>query len=143
MPTKEKLKPATFKYIESEIAHHRTTAREIRNLRDEIMTDKKETDENIGRGSNSVMDIGRPTERIATRLIEHKTLRNLEEFYYAIEETYKELSDQHRELMRVRYWSNRKLDWNGVADKMNMHRNTAMKLRKEVVYTVADKVGLR
>lgn len=139
----QKLKHATFKYIESEIGHHKTTGKEIIRLREEIMSDKKENDDNYGGGVNSVRDISRPTERIATRLVEHKTLRNLEEIHYAIEDTYIELSDRHKQLMDVRYWKNRKLDWNGVADEMKLHRNTVLKLRKEVVYNIADKIGVR
>ncbi|MBT2600960.1 MULTISPECIES: transcriptional regulator [unclassified Oceanobacillus] len=138
------LRKATFKHIESELYAYNETLKEIDRLRTEIMAGGKiEIDENTMGGANSVREIGRPTERIATRLLTHKTLRNLEEIATAINDVYNMVSDDHRKVIRLKYWYDRRLDWNGVADMANMHRNTATKLRKEVVLLIADKIGWR
>ncbi|MCT1575684.1 transcriptional regulator [Oceanobacillus kimchii] len=138
------IKKATFKHIESELYAYNETLKEIDRLRTEIMAGGKiEIDENTMGGANSVREIGRPTERIATRLLTHKTLRNLEEIATAINDVYNMVSDDHRKVIRLKYWHDRRLDWNGVADMANMHRNTATKLRKEVILLIADKIGWR
>jgi RinA family phage transcriptional activator len=139
----EKLKRATFKHIESELYSYKDTLKEIKRLRAEIMSDTKEHDENIGGGVSNVRVPGRPTERIATRLLTHKTLRNLEEIATAIEEVYEIVSEDHKKVIRTKYWSNKHLSWEDVAIQCNMHRNTAMKLRRDVVLLIADKIGWR
>lgn len=137
------IKSATFKHIESELYSYKDTVKEIDSLRDEIMSPTKEHDQNTGGGSNSVRAISKPTEKIATRLLTHKTLRNLEEIATAITDVYNMVSDDHKKVIETRYWGNRHLDWDGVADMTNMHRNTALKYRKEVVLLVANKLGWR
>lgn len=137
-----KIKKATFKHIESELYAYNDTKKEILRLRDEIMNPYNEIiDENIG--SNGTEGPGRPTERMATRLLTHKTLRNLEEIIEAIDYAYDLVSDDHRKVIRTKYWGKKRLNWDGVALELSMHRNTAMKLRKEVVMLIADKIGWR
>lgn len=135
------IKKATFKHIEAELYSYKDTLKEIKKLRQDIMSGGTNTDENIGQGSNSVREIGRPTERIATRLLTHKTLRNLEEIVEAIESAYNALSDDHRKVIDIKYFSEKRLAWDDVAIQANMHRNTATKLRKDVILMVADKIG--
>lgn len=131
-------KPA-FKHIESELYFYQDTLKEIDRLRKEIMFGNSSDDENIGGGRTS--EPGRPTERIATRLLTHKRLRNLEEMAEAIEYTYNALSVDHQKVIKTKYWSKKRLNWDDVSIQLNMHRNTAMKLRKDVVYLIADKIG--
>ena len=88
-----KLKRATFRYIESELYSYKDTLKEIDQLRDEILYGRNNDDENIGGGRSSLP--GKPTEQIATRLLTHKTLRNLEEVANAITDVYKLVSDDH------------------------------------------------
>lgn len=137
------LKKATFKHIESELYSYKDTLKEIEKLRRDIMYSSKDVDENNMGGASSVRVPGRPTEQIATRLLTHKTLRNLEEIATAINDVYNMVSDDHRRVIKVKYWSNKRLNWDDVAVQTNMHRNTAMKLRKEVVLLIADKIGWR
>ena len=136
-----KLRKATFKHIESELYAYQDTLKEIKNLRMEIITGNKPPDENVGAGANSVRNPGRPTEQIATQLLTHKTLRNLEEITGAIEYAYNALSRDHQRLVETKYWSRKKLNWDDVAIQLNMHRNTALKLRKDVVMLIANKIG--
>lgn len=139
----EKLKPATFKHIEAELYGYPDTKREIQKRREEIMYPFDEEPEqiNIVKGANSVREAGRPTERIATRLMMDKKLRNLEEIVEAIDDAFEQVSDDHRSVVRTAYWERRGLNWEQVADKCNMHRNTVRKYRNEFVYLVANKIG--
>lgn len=129
--------------MESELYSYKETIKEISNLRNEIMSGNNQADENTGAGSNSVRVPGQPTEMIATRLLTHRTLRNLEEVATAITDVYKMVSDDHRKVIEVKYFSGKRLDWNDVSIQCNMHRNTALKLRGEVIRLLANKLGLR
>lgn len=142
MTVAEKLKPATFKHIEAELYGYNDTKREIKRRREELMY-VSEVDENVGAGKNSYRTPGRPTERIVTRLTMDKRLRNLEEITEAIESAYEQVSDDHRRVVKTKYWNNRNQTWEGIASECNMHRNTAKKYQKEFVMLIADKVGWR
>lgn len=139
MTVDAKLSKAAFKHIEAELYCYHDTLKEIEKLRKEIMFGNNTDDENTGGGRSSIP--GRPTERIATRLLTHKRLRNLEEMAEAITYSFNILSDDHQKLIKTKYWTRRRLNWDGVSMELNMHRNTAMKLRKDVVYLIADKIG--
>lgn len=136
-----KLKRATFKYIESELYSYKDTLKEIERLRDEILYGSAEIDENVGGGRSTIPS--KPTEQIATRLLTHKTLRNLEEVANAITDVYNLVSDDHRKVIELKYFKNPKLTWDDVAYQLKMHRNTAFKLRREVIHMIANKLGLR
>lgn len=137
MTTAVKLKKATFKHIESELYYYHDTVKEIDKLRKQIMFDKGPEDESGIRST----EVGRPTERIATRLLTHKRLRNLEEMAEAIEYAFHSLSEDHQKVIKTKYWSKKRYNWDDVSIQCNMHRNTAMKLRKDVVSLIADKIG--
>lgn len=133
------LSKAAFKHIEAELYCYHDTLKEIDRLRKEIMFGKSNDDENTGGGRSSTP--GRPTERIATRLLTHKRLRNLEEMAEAIQYTYNALTNDHKKVIETKYWSRKRLSWDDVAIQCNMHRNTCYKLRRDVVYLIADKIG--
>lgn len=137
MTVATKIRKATFKHIEAELYSYKDTQKEIQKLRIEIMAGQSFEDESGIRGT----EISRPTERIATRLLTHKTLRNLEEIVEAIDFATSHLSDDHRKVINTKYWSKKNLSWDDVSIQLNMHRNTAMKLRKDVVLLIADKIG--
>lgn len=139
MTVANKLSKAAFKHIEAELYYYHDTMKEIERLRKEIMFSNSSDDENTGGGRSSIP--GRPTERIATRLLTHKRLRNLEEMAEAISYSFNALSDDHRNVIKTKYWSRKRLNWDDVSTQLNMHRNTAMKLRKDVVYLIAEKIG--
>ncbi len=135
-----KLKNATFRYIESELYAYKDTLKEINNLRDEIMNNRVENDDGIGNNNKLPSST---TEQIATKLLTHKTLRNLEEVAQAITDVYEAVTDVHREIIQLKYFGNPNLTWGDVAIKVNYHRNTVYKLRREVIYLIANKLGMR
>ena len=140
MTALELTKP-TFKKIEAEWFKYRQTVKEIQMLREEIMNPPKEYDENIGGGRGS--EIGKPTERIATRLTTNKQLRYLTEIADAIEEVYNALPDDYKKLVQLRYWSNRDLTWDGVALKLNVSRRQAIRWRDDIIQATNEVLGWR
>lgn len=135
------LRRATFRYIESELYAYKSTHKEIKQLREQIVFDGGETDENVGGGRSNLP--GQPTEQIATKLLTHKTLQNLVKISDAITETFEEVSDDHRYIIDLKYFKNPNLYWDDVAYKLNMHRNTVFKYRREFIIIVANKLGMR
>ena len=109
-------------------------------LRNEIMF-ASSPDENIGGGRSNIPSS--PTENIATRLLTHKTLRNLEDVAHAITDVYDMVSDDHKKVIDLKYFKRKELSWDDVAYQLKMHRNTALKLRREVVQLLANKLGMR
>ncbi|MBP3038075.1 transcriptional regulator [Bacillaceae bacterium Marseille-Q3522] len=135
-----KLRPVIFKHVEAELYDYPETKREIKKLREQIMFGSSEVDENVGGGRSSVP--GRPTERIATRLLTDKRLRNLEEITEAIDWSMGQVSDECRRVIQAKYWEGGKwLTWSDVAEKCFVHRNTARKYRNKFVFLVAARIG--
>lgn len=137
-----KIRKETFKHIEKEIQDYHWTKKYIKRRREEIMNPfNDDVDENVG--SSGTSEPGRPTERIATKMMTDVTLRNMEEIIDAIDHVWYTVSEDHREVIQAKYWNGKRMNWDGVAMQVNMHRNTAMKLRKEVVMMIAEKIGWR
>ncbi|TDQ39223.1 transcriptional regulator [Aureibacillus halotolerans] len=133
------IKKATFKHVEAELFQYHETKREILKRREEILHAPRGRDENIGGGRSS--EPGRPTERIATRLLSDVRLRSLEEVVDAIETSFEQLPEHYQEVIKLKYWSGKSYTWAQIADKAYVHPNTATKMRKEIVYLVAAKLG--
>lgn len=142
MTTSIKLKKATFKHIESELYGYHDTLREIERLKNDIIHATGSDDENVGGGRSS--EIGRPTERIATRLTTHKRLNQLEEIANAIQKVFTSLEDNQQRLVKIKYWTRpQTLTWDGIADHLHVNRATAMRWRDTVVNTIAEILGWR
>jgi RinA family phage transcriptional activator len=135
------LKRAAFKHIESIVYSYDVYQRRIKEVRDNIINGQPEQDENIGAGSNSVRDPGRPTERLAVMLVTDKKLQHYEEAITAVDKAYSMLDEDRQRVIHAKYWGNRDLNWDGVAFECNVHRNTASKYRREFVELVADLLG--
>ncbi|TGA95625.1 transcriptional regulator [Sporolactobacillus shoreae] len=136
--TKDKLKTAVFKYIESEIYDYPDTVQNIKDRYQNIMyASSKQDDAGVVKGGG----VGRPTERIATALMSSTSLARLERIASAIGSSYDQMPEDHKRVIQLKYWDNRKLTMEGIASECFMHRNTASKYRKEFVYLVASKLG--
>lgn len=137
------IKKATFKHIESELYSYQETKKEIQHLRESIINFTGVEDQNDTKGKNSVRTINRPTEQIATRLVQDKQLRNAEEIVDAIDTVYDRCSEDHKRLIQIKYWGRESYNWDQLSLKLNTHRNTLMKHRKEVVEAIAKHIGWR
>ena len=134
-------KRATFKMMESEWSDYHKTVREISELREQIMNPYEAEDENIG-GSPSGR-IPAPTEKIASGLVLNKRLQHLTEIVDAIEKVYNVLPDDYKKLVRIRYWSNRQLNWDGIALEINVSRRQAIVWRNEIIQATIEYIGWR
>lgn len=136
------LKKATFKHIESEIYGYRETLKEIEILRKDIMFCSTNDDENVGGGRRSLPSS--PTERIGVRLATHRKLTRLEEVVLAIETVYEGLPADHKELVRLKYWTRpQTLTWEGIADQLHVSRATAIRWRDSIVMAISEVLGWR
>lgn len=133
----------TFKKIEAEWYNYHNTKREITLIREEIMNPfREEIDENIGGGRSN--EVGKPTERIATRLSLNKQLNHLNDIVTAIDEVYEVLPEEYKKLVQLRYWSkNRQLTWDGIALKLNVSKRQAMRWRDEIIQATSEVLGWR
>lgn len=142
MTTAIKLKKATFKHIESELYAYKDTLNEIQQLRQNIMFTKQNDDENIG-GGRSLFPSS-PTERIATRLVTHKKLNQLEEIANAIQKVYTGLPEEYQKLVRLKYWTRPQTKtWEGIAEELHVNRATAYRWRDNIVESIAEVLGWR
>ena len=136
----------TFKKVEAEWYSYHNTLKEIARLREEIMNpfEEEPDDKTIIKGANSIRDIDKPTERIATRLATHKQLRYLQEVTDAIEQVYNALPDEYKTLVRLRYWNkNKKQTWEGIALKLNVSERQARRWRDEIIQATVELLGWR
>lgn len=136
--TETKLRPVVFKHIEAELYDYPSTKKAIKRLREEIMYGSP-AEENTGGGRPS--EPGRPTERMATRLLTDKRLRNLEEIVEAVDKALDQVSDECRRVIEVKYWSHKRLSWERIADECNVGRTSALRYRRQFVYLVAEKMA--
>ncbi|WP_337969731.1 transcriptional regulator [Virgibacillus salexigens] len=145
MQTAIKPKKITFKHAESEWYNYHHTLKEIARLRENIMNpfDEDPDDPTIVKGANSVRNPGNPTERIATRLTTHKQLNHLKEVADTIGQVYNALPDDYKELVRVKYWSNKRLTWDGISLELNVSKRQAMRWRNEIIQTTVELLGWR
>src|SRR5699024_9949014 len=99
MTTTEKLRAATFKYIESEVFHLHETLRMIDLIKHEIIHGTNRDIDSPQPGRNSVRNITDETAIKGTELYEHKRLREMEKKSKAILKVYNNLIDEKQELI--------------------------------------------
>lgn len=139
---KEKLKPGTFKHIESELYCYWETVQEIKRIRMEIIGANPFQGDNVG-GSRGNLP-GDPTGRTVTTLLMHRRLEQLERIVGAIRAVYDELPEEKQELIRLRYWTKPQTrTWEGIAQELNVGRMTAFRWREEIVKAIAERLGWR
>lgn len=135
------VRKGTFKHIESELFAYHETKREINQIMQDILHGTTAV-ENKGGGKSNLP--GDPTNRLATALVTHKRLKQLETIANAIEEVYIQLPEEKQKLVKLKYWTRpQTLTWDGIARTLNVGRATAIRWRNEVVFAVAYTIGWR
>jgi len=133
------MKKETFRHIEAELYCYHETLKEIEKKRQEIMYNYR-PDENIGGGKSNIP--GSPTETVATRLAENIELKRLEEIVGAIKFVYDSSPEEHKKLIKLKYWTKPQLlTWDGIADKLHISKRQAMRWRDEIVHSIAKVLG--
>lgn len=140
-----KITKTTFKKTEAEWFNYHKTLKEIKLLEDTILNpfEEQPDDPGIVKGANSVTDPGDPTYYSAARLTRHKQLNYLREIASAIETVYNELPRDHKRLVQVRYWSNKNLQWDGIAEECYVSKRQAMRWRDAIVLATVEVLGWR
>jgi RinA family phage transcriptional activator len=137
-------KKDVFKRVEAILYSYPQMKKEIQTIREHIMFDKEEVDENVGGGRPSLP--GKPTERIATRLATNKRLEQLEQIVKAIDDVYQSLPYEYKRLIQLRYWTSRKyrweqkLTWERIADELHGSRRKAFLMREEIIEAIARRL---
>lgn len=136
----EKIRKGTFKHIEGELYTYHDTLKEIERLKKDIYLASPVLDE-AGIRSNLPGD---PTGSKVTTMLMHRRIQQLEQIADAIFEVYNRLPDEKKKLIKVVYWTKpQTLTWDGIAQKCNVNRSTAIRWRNEIVYAIAEFLGWR
>jgi len=108
----------------------------------ELMS-RNSDDENTGGGANSVRTISKPTEQLATRLIEDKLYQNLKQITHVVESLYHESEGDLKVIVDMRYWDAERncYEWEEIADQLNMSRSKVLRLRNGLLDDTADLIG--
>lgn len=141
MQTKTKLNRNTYRYLESEISSFAETQKEYQRRRSELLTDRQEVDE--AQSSSKPNTISNPTERHALRLVDDKRLAKLREIIEAIQTVYDASTDEHKQFIEMNYWQKpRARTIDGIAIELKVSPRTLYRMRNEVVYSLAKKLGV-
>lgn len=138
-----KLKKHTFKYLENELMTFPDTLKEVNLLRQEILHNKNNEDENIGGGKNNLPSD--PTGTTATRLATHKKLLYLEKITYVIQNMYDSLPKLYQDFIMLKYWGGKFSDPSVtmVGEQLAINRDKAYKMREEIISYLALELGYR
>ncbi|UXR86187.1 transcriptional regulator [Staphylococcus felis] len=135
------LKKQTINYLESELRNFPYMDKDINRVREEVLHPWFPTDENIGGGrSNSNVSV---TEIKATRVVNDRRLAQLTRLKVAVEIVYENTTDEGRKLMDLYYFTKpRTLNLTGVANELHISKTTAYDLRKGILSSLADELGM-
>lgn len=137
---KKFLRPATFKYVESEIQAYIETKAEYSRLQDDILHSAPISDDSAIRASG----ISDRTASIAIELVNNARLQRLKNVIDAIDYVYSSLQDHKKELIQIRYWNRpQTLTWDGIALELNASRISVLRWRNEIVIAISDRLGLK
>lgn len=140
MTTTVKLDKGTFQYIESELHNYNDRCKELYNLRQSV--DSKTPDENVGGGRSS--RISDPTADTVIRMATHKRLLHLQNLIDAIDTVVERLPTEKQRLVKIRYWTKpQTLTWDGIADKLHVSNRTARYWNSEIIYAIAERLGMK
>ncbi|NJH86129.1 transcriptional regulator [Staphylococcus chromogenes] len=135
------LRKSTINYLESELRNYPYIDKDINRVREEVLHPWKPTDENIGGGRTS--ENVSVTEIKATRVVNDRRLAQLARVKMAVEIVYENTTNEGRRLMDLYYFAKpRKYNLTGVADEMHIGKTMAYRLRKCILESLADELGM-
>jgi len=106
----------------------------------ELLNPEREEDNNIGGGRSS--KISDKTAQRAIILAEDKAYQNLKNIIETIESTYKELDEDQKKIVSMRYWDEDGCyEWQEIADELYISRNKALNKRNNLIDKTAKKLG--
>ena len=129
----------TFKHIESVLYKYPDAVREIQKRREELMD--KPTAELVGGKSNLPGD---PTGSLAALIADDRFIRETERFTQAVEYVYEISSNEHKQLIKLKYWTKPQTKtWDGIAMEMGYGRTTLFRWRNEIIQAIGERLGWR
>lgn len=106
----------------------------------ELLSPHQEQDGNIGGGkSNRISDT---TGNMAIILAEDRIYQNLKNIITTIEQQYKELDDDYKTIVDMRYWDKEGCyEWKQIADKLYMSPWQVLRKRNVLIDETAKRLG--
>lgn len=130
------LQRARLKWIESELANYHRTKKELEEIeRDIILGSDRRIKEPI--------DLGRRRDTTAERAIaltENRKVERLRKIVRAIEDAYKDMSDDQKIVVRMRYWTRPPAEWKEIAMVMHYSERHVYKLRRALLRMIEDRL---
>ena len=126
-----------FEYIERELFNYDETKKEIEDLREDILSEAPAVSElatTIMTGTTSDS-----TGRKAEKLLTNKVLVRMAKTVKGIDRALSRLSESHEIFFHLRY--QRGLSWQMVCMEMPTSRRSYFRIRRELVYMVAQELG--
>ena len=136
-----RIKKATFRYIESEIAHYHETLKEIECIKMMMYEEGEGRSYSVdGRRSNM---IGDPTFKKAAKVVMNRQIQHLEKVVNAIGEVYGALPEEKKRLVELLYWNKpQKYTWDGIAEQFHYSKKTLQRWRNAIVEEIAERLGM-
>jgi len=135
-----KLRTGTIKHIEAELFDYHDTIKQIKERREELMTDPVREE---GMPSSPTLPSS-TVERYATRLTMDRQLQELERVASAVEYVYNICDDSRKKLIRMKYWTKPQTKtWEGIAQELNVSRRQVFNWRDQIVFAIGEKLGWR
>ncbi|OEK70184.1 hypothetical protein AST01_04450 [Staphylococcus equorum] len=135
------MRKSTINYLEEELKQYNSTQKRMECLKEEIQYPWQEQDTNIGGGKSNI--ITSTTEKQATRLITDKRLAHMHRVSVAITTVYEHAQPVERDLMDLLYFDKpRRYTVEGIIDKLPISRATFFRLKKRILYNLADELGI-
>jgi RinA family phage transcriptional activator len=130
----QRLDRAIWGYIEHELYSYKDTKKALEEMREDILNSSPAIETSVQSGP------GNPTEAKATKLLTSKVLNRMSKTILAIERALKILSEDHNQLFELKY--NQRNDWRMIVILMPTSERTYFRLRSELVYMVAQEMGM-
>lgn len=107
------------------------------------LTSKKDDDENVGSGKNSVRNVSSSVEQSVIRLSNDKLYQNLLTITQAIDKLYDTADEDISVIIKMRYFDEGRncYEWEEIADKLNMSRAKVLRLRNGLLNDTASMIG--
>lgn len=130
-----RIEQRVFKYVEHELYNYDNTKKMLQQYREAILESSPGQQEiKVQTGT------GDPTAKKAILLVSSAFIIRAEQTIQAIERSLAMLSEEHRKLFKLKYQDC--LPWQEVMIELGVSERTYFRMRRELVITVAQQLGL-
>lgn len=134
-----KVRHATVKWLEEELAFYHDTKQELQELEEDIIHGRRHDETGIRAPGYSD-----PTAERAIALVEHRRIQHLRSVVRAIERVLQNLTPEQMKYVELRYWSRGKnLSTDDIAGMLHVSPRTLYRWREEILQQLAVLMGVR